>query len=61
MSWSFSLILVYFAYAKYWNGQCAPQYFSTDKSIPFIFTIKIPPPLQKGVDYGFKSVKHSIK
>ena len=24
------------------------------KSIPFEFTVKIPPPLRRGVDYGFK-------
>ena len=24
------------------------------KAIPFEFTIKLPPPLKRGVDYGFK-------
>ncbi len=27
-----------------------------DKVIPFYFTIKLPPPLVRGVDYGFNSV-----
>jgi hypothetical protein len=31
-----------------------------DKSIPFEFTVKIPPPLKRGVDYGFKKAKKKI-
>jgi hypothetical protein len=31
-----------------------------DKSIPFEFTVKIPPPLKRGVDYGFKPSKKKI-
>lgn len=30
-----------------------PRHFLTDKSIPFMFTVKIPFPLKSGVDYEF--------
>jgi len=38
------------------NGVSTPRH-SNDKSIPFSFTIKVPPPLKSGVDYGFKSTR----
>lgn len=31
-----------------------PRHIS-DRSIPFYFTVKIPPPLVRGVDYGFSN------
>ncbi len=35
------------------SGGGTPRH-AFDKSIPFEFTIKISPPLKRGVDYGFK-------
>jgi hypothetical protein len=37
-----------------------PRYSINDKVIPFEFTVKIPPPLKRGVDYGFKPSKKKI-
>lgn len=49
-----TLFLLYFLYvAKYWSGAGTPRH-SNEKSIPFMFTIKIPSPLKRGIDYGFK-------
>lgn len=31
-------------------------YSSNSKQIPFYFEVKLPPPLRRGVDYGFKKL-----
>jgi len=50
--------LLQFSYVTInWNGAGTPRHSITDKFIPFEFTIKIPPPLKSGVDYGFRRAK----
>lgn len=48
--------LLYLENAFNRNGVNTPRH-SIEKSIPFMFTVKIPSPLQRGVDYGFKPSK----
>ena len=48
--------MIHLVNVKYRSGGGTPRH-PFDKSIPFEFTVKIPQPLKRGLDYGFKRKK----